>query len=612
MRTAIFLVFSVFGFSFSAQAQQLPVPRNIQKSYITGVRSVNGTPGKNYWQNHGKYVIKVTLYPATATVSGNEEIVYTNNSPDTLRSLVMRFVNNVNKPLSTGLNIQSLAVNNQPYAVNSSNWGTVAPVRLKQPILPKSSVTLNISWSYPLLKQPGREGQIDSTTFYAAYAYPRVSVYDDYNGWDMVPHNGRQEFYNDFNDYDLWVTVPKDYVVWATGDLVNEDEVLQPEIADRLRRSYTSNQVISIASFEEMQQHKVTQQKDQNTWKFVAHHITDVCFAASKNYVWDAASVVVDAAANRRASVQSAYNDTAADFHHYTVWAQHSLGYFSSRWPGVPYPFSKMTSFQGYADMEYPMMVNDATTDNLKFSQLVQDHEIAHTYFPFYMGINETRYAYMDEGWATTFEYLIGQEEFGKEYADSVYKMFRINYYTNDASAEEDQPIILMSTQVNGVGYGNNAYGKASLSYLALKDYLGDALFKKALHFYMDSWHGKHPVPWDYFYAMNAGSGKNLNWFFKNWFFSFNYIDLKLEGVKKQGNSYLATVNNVGGFAIPFDVVVTYSDGSKATLHQTPAIWKSNEKMQQIKIAAKKPITSVQLNGGIFMDYTPADNVWKF
>lgn len=145
--------------------------------------------------------------------------------------------------------------------------------------------------------------------------------------------------------------------------------------------------------------------------------------------------------------------------------------------------------------MEYPMMINDATTKDLKFAQLVADHEIAHTYFPFYMGINETRYAFMDEGWATTLEYLIDQDEQGKEGADAFYKRFRINRYIKDASAEEDQPIISMSTQVSGAGYGNNSYGKASLSYLALKDMLGDALFKKALHFYMNAWNGKHPIP---------------------------------------------------------------------------------------------------------------------
>jgi hypothetical protein len=598
------------------------MPRNIKLAYQNGTRSMTGAPGKNYWQNEGKYDIDVTVTPETKIVSGMEKIVYTNNSPDTLHMIAIRFVNNFHKPLAprggytnpdiltSGLEINSFAINDEAYNIDSKNWGTVAGVRLKKPILPHSSVTLDISWNYPLSKQSGREGQIDSTTFFVAYSYPRVSVYDDYNGWDMLPHTGRQEFYNDFNDYKLSVKVPKDYVVWATGDLLNPAEVLQPEIADRLQKSYTSDDVIIIADFAEMQQHKVTQQNAWNTWKFAADHISDVCFAVSKNYVWDAASVLVDAKNNRRASVQSAYNDTSKDFHHYTEWSQNSLKYFSNKWPGVAYPFPKMTSVQGYADMEYPMMINDATTKDFKFSQMVQDHEIAHTYYPFYMGINETRYAYMDEGWATTFEYLIGQEEFGKAHADSVYKAFRVSSYINDPSTEEDQPIISMSTQVSGAGYGRNSYGKASLSYLALKDLLGDDLFKKALHHYMDLWHGKHPIPWDYFNAMNSGSGKNLNWFFHNWFFTNNYIDIAIDAVKKQNNTYTFTVKNEGGFAIPFDIKIEFKDGTTSLQHKTPSFWEKNEKENRVTIATSKIIKSIKLDGGIFMDYTPENNVW--
>jgi hypothetical protein len=621
-------LFLFFSFLFIAgsnfiQAQELYMPRNIKNAIQNGTRSPDGNPGKNYWQNKGKYDLTIMVTPETRMVSGVEKINYTNNSPDTLKMLAIRFVNNVHKPeaprggytgkdfFTTGLDIQSFSINGEKQNVNSKNWGTVGRVRLPKPLLPHSSIDVDITWSYPLSKQDGREGEIDSTTFYVAYSYPRISVYDDYNGWDMLDHTGRQEFYNDFNDYKLAVKAPENYVVYATGDLLNADEVLQPEIAQRLKKSYTSDEVIQIASLEEIQNNKVTLQNDWNTWKFSADHIVDVCFALSKSYVWDGASVVVDAKKNRRASVQSAYNDIAKDFHQYTKWSQHSLKYFSTQWPGVSYPFTKMTSFQGHADMEYPMMINDGTTSDFKFSQMVQDHEIAHTYFPFYMGTNETRYAFMDEGWATTFEYLIGQEEFGKPHADSVYKMFRINRYIHDPSAEEDQPIISMSTQVSGAGYGNNSYGKASLSYLALKDMLGDDLFKKALHHYMDAWNGKHPIPWDYFNAMNAGAGQNLNWFFNNWFFTNNYIDLKIIDTKKDKDGYLLNVENVGGFAIPFDIQIVYTDGQKTTQHQTPAVWQKDQKKLKIQIASKKAIKSIELDGGIYMDYTPGDNVWK-
>lgn len=617
-----FLQFALIAFVLFAQdtiAQELYMPRNIKKAYENGTRSKDGKTGVNYWQNRGKYNMEISVDPKTRSVSGTETIIYENNSKDTLRNLVIRFVNNLHKPtssrgsdvssdfLSDGLTITSLKIENEVYKEDAKNWGTVGNVKLQKPILPHSKTTINIEWNYPLSKESGREGQIDETTFFVAYSYPRVSVFDDYNGWDRLPHTDRQEFYNDFNDYVFSVKAPKNYVVYATGDLLNPDEVLQPEFASRLKKSYTTNEILHIANEQEMKSGIVTKQYDWNVWKFEAKNITDVCFGLSDHYLWDASSVIVDKKTNRRASIQAAYDIKGTDFVNSVKNNQYALDWFSNNWPGVPYPFSKMTAFQGFADMEYPMMCNDSQMGDPVFAQLVQDHEVAHTYFPFYMGINETRYAFMDEGWATTFEYLIGIAEHGKEAADNFYKEFRVKHYINDRSSEEDQPIITMSTQVSGAGYGNNSYGKASLSYLALKDLLGDDLFKKALHDYMNTWNGKHPIPWDYFNSFNTSTGKNLNWFFNNWFFTNNYLDIAVKGIS--ADKKMITVENIGGFAIPFDVVITYADKSKVILHQTPVIWEKNQKTAKIILKSTKKILQIQLDGGIFMDATPENNV---
>ena len=320
------------------------------------------------------------------------------------------------------------------------------------------------------------------------------------------------EFYNDFCDYKLSVTVPKNYLVWATGTLQNPNEVLQPEFAKRLQASMTSDETIHIATAQDIAAKNITTQNATNTWKWNSTNISDVALGVSNHYDWDAASVIVDDKTQRRTAIQAAFADSSNDFHEYVKFAHNTLDWFSHNLPGVPYPFPKTTSFQGFADMEYPMMVNDSHTKDLTFAQLVQDHEIAHTYFPFYMGTNESYYAFMDEGWATTFELLIGTAENGKAKADEFYKQFRVNRWTHGPHAKE-QPIITPSPNVT-FGGGNNAYGKPSLSYLALKDMLGDELFKKALHTYMTNWNSKHPIPWDYFNSMKSGSGKNLDWFF--------------------------------------------------------------------------------------------------
>jgi len=607
---------------WQAQAQNLYMPRDIQAAYKKGTRSPDGRPGKNYWENHGHYTISITAAPPDRAVKGVEQITYYNNSPDTLKRLNMKLILNIHRPgaarfsganddyLTDGVQIDKFVVNGTAKDWdNKAASGTNRMVKLPQPLLPHDSVKLDISWHFDVSKESGREGMIDPTTFYLAYFYPRVSVYDDYNGWDTLAFLDAQEFYNDFNDYTLNVTVPKNYIVWATGLLQNPDKVLQSKYIKRLQQSMATDSTVHIATVEDLARKDITAQKDMNTWTWKASNVTDMAVGISDHYDWDAASTVVDDATGRRASMQSAFQDTAKDFHNAVRAGVHALNWLSHNWPGVPYPFPKMTSFQGFADMEYPMMVNDSHNDDIAFSQFVQDHEIAHTYFPFYMGINESRYAFMDEGWATTFELLIGSTEIGKERMTKLYKGFRITDWINDPATEEDLPIITPSSETR-YAYGNNSYGKPSLSYFALKDMLGDDLFKKALHTYMDNWNGKHPIPWDYFNSMNSGSGQNLNWFFNNWFFTNYYIDLDLQNVTKDNGGYNLTIHNIGGYAVPFDVNLTYADGTSESVHQTPAVWQVNQRQISVFIKTGKEVKSVVLDGGIFMDADESNNKW--
>jgi hypothetical protein len=611
--TSILLV----GCAIAVSAQKLTIPVGIQKTYDNGTRMADGRPGKKYWQNHGRYNIQVTLSPPNKLVSGTEQITYFNNSPDKLDSLNMKLIVNVHRAGRNGASNPAAGVSVDNITINGAkaDWDnnsattTNYMIGLKKPLMPHDSVKMNISWHYQISNGRGRDGAIDSTTYYLAYFYPRVSVYDDYKGWDTQPHLGSLEFYNDFNDYTVSVTVPKNFIVWSTGNLQNPTEVLQPDFAKKLKTSMTSDSTIHIATAQDLANRNVTAQKETNTWKWSAKNISDIALAASDHYVWDAASVIVDDKAKRRVSVQAAFPDASEDFHHYVQFARNSLDFFSHKLPGVPYPFDKTTSVQGFADMEYPGMVNDSHETDLGFAQLVQDHEIAHTYMPFYMGTNESYYAFMDEGWATTWEYFIGIDEKGKAAADDFYKKFRVTRWIH-AAHEKEQPIITPSPQVT-FGAGNNAYGKPSLSYIALKDMLGDDLFKKALHNYMSNWNSKHPIPWDYFNSMSTGAGKKLDWFFYNWFYTPYYIDIAVNSVTKAGSGYNLVVDNIGGFAVPFDVIITYDDNTTGTIHQTPAVWEANQKKATIGLKTGKTITSVKLDGGIFMDANEKDNVWN-
>ncbi len=625
----------------------LRVPRFIQQAYDKQTRSPDGRPGKNYWQNRSTYKMSITVMPPNRTVSATEEITYVNNSPDTLSLIPIRLYMNAHRPealrekpfdqtfLTSGIQIDEFRINSQVKTWNNPKipapyntpGDTLHYIALDQPLPPGASITFSIRWRYDITVAGGwKEGAIDQSTFFLAYFFPRVTTYNDTSGWDTVPFTLGREFNNDFGDYTFEVTVPKNFVVWATGDLMNPQEVLQPTYAQRLQESFTSDRVINIAQPAELQQGRVTTQSDTVTWKWQAKNVADIAIALSNHYIWDAGSVVVDPKTGRRASVQSAYTEAAKDFKPMVEFGQRTLAWASTQYPGVPYPYSKTSiilgGIQEGADEEYPMMVNDQSNlenpnakpyPNYGYTRFVAAHELLHSWFPFYMGINEKRYPFMDEGWTTAFEHLITKEDMGEELAIALFKKLRVDSWSKPGFGN-DIPIITPHDALFGQGstaFGDNPYGRPALGYLALKELMGDVAFKQALHEFMARWNGKHPLPWDMFNTFNEASGQNYNWFFNNWFFSYNYLDLAVKSVQPTKGGYTLRVENVGGMAMPFDVNVVYADGSKASFRQNPRIWKDTPQTATIQINSPQKLKSLTLEGGIFMDFNPANNTWK-
>ena len=197
------------------------------------------------------------------------------------------------------------------------------------------------------------------------------------------------------------------------------------------------------------------------------------------------------------------------------------------------------------------------------------------------------------------------------EKATENFKYFRVERWINNPSLELDVPIITPSNIMSGLGAGSNNYGKAALGYLAIRDYLGEEMFLKALHGYMDRWNGKHPIPWDFFYSFNDIAGEDLNWFWNSWFFSNNYIDLSINKVKVGGKKATIQVDNIGGMPAPFDIVVKMKNGEIKVFHQTPEVWKNNLSTTTIKLKDVKEIVEIQIKGGIWMDANRKNNIWK-
>lgn len=616
----VFYISMLFCFS-ELQSQTLNETKDIIEAYKKSTRSLSGKPGEKYWQNSAVYDISITALPPSHTIRGWETITYSNNSPDTLKSIVIKLILNEHKPgaasfgrvdkdyQTSGIRIERLLINGKK-SLWSKNMGedTWQELPLADPLLPGEKLRMEINWNYAISRKAGREGMLDPTTFFLAYFYPRIAVYDDYAGWDKTDFNGGPEFYNDFNNYDLKISVPANYIVWATGVLKNPKQVLQNTVIDRLKRSAVSDSTITIASIADLKGRRITQQNKINIWHFTASNVPDIAAGLSDHYIWDASSVVVDSTTGRRAEMHAAYSDTASAYREMVQHGRYALNWFSHNLPGAPYPYPKMTAFEGNADMEYPMMINDTSIEGPN-GRRVTNHEIAHSWFPFYMGTNETRYAFMDEGWASTLELLIGRSYGKKNAIHDLYKLKRVKPWIQSARQGGEVPIMTPSNELKGA-YRFNAYNKPSLAYLALNELLGEDLFKKSLLEYMRRWNGKHPAPWDFFYTFNEVSGRSLDWFWNNWFFSAYYIDLSLEKVEKSPDGYLVYVRNTGGFAVPFDLVVSYEDGTAESLHQTPAIWEKNEKEAIVTVGSHKPIREIKLDGDLFMDANIEDNNW--
>lgn len=602
--------------------QPLMMPQNIKKAFTNETRSADGKPGKKYWQNHGKYNINVSVAPPSKTVTGTETISYINNSPTELKTLMFKLILNIHNPgtarqstasadyLTKGIIIDKYIENGVEQKFGDPRGQTMQQVRLAKPLATGDSISLSFNWHYELSEESGREGKLDSTSFFLAYFYPRIAVLDDVHGWDRMNFTDAQEFYNDFNDYTVSVTVPKNFLVWGTGDLQNAAELLQPAFLSKFNKSFTSDEVINVVTKTDLAAKNITTQNASNTWKWKATNVSDMAFCISDHYVWDAASVVVDKKTGRRASCQSAYIFGAGKFANQVKHIQHSLDWYSNNFPGVPYPFPKSTIIQGFADMEYPMMANDSPQDDDVMQRFIAEHEVGHSYFPFYMGINEHRYGFMDEGWTTAFENMIAQDDMGKEKANKFFQQFRVANWALNPTDESQIPIITPVNILSGQAMGNNEYGKPALAYLALKDMLGDELFKKSLHGFMDRWNGKHPIPWDMFNSFSNVSGRDLSWFWNNWFFTSNYMDVAVENVTVTKTGYSINIKNIGGYVVPVNVVVEYADGSKETIHQTAGIWEKNLQATTININTKKKITYLNLDGDLYMDANNKDNSW--
>jgi Peptidase family M1 domain len=598
------------------------LPRNYLKSYDRGTRSWDGKPGQNYWQNRAAYNIAAKIEPKTRLLSGDETITYTNNSPDTLKSVRFKLQHDRYRKgaqrssdldpsdvSDEGTHIENLTFNGMPVDASDQNrFATFLDISLKNtPVLPKSTVTFTVRWSYtlPAAKGSARECVCDSSTFFVPYWYPQIAVYDDLNGWASFPYTGQQEFYNDFSDYDVTINMPAGFQVWATGEWQNATDILSPEYFSRWEKAHSSASVISIFSEKELKMGGVykTSERSNIGFHFKASDVPDFAFASSDHNNWDANSVIVDDKTGRRTFVSAAYNTASTDYPQVAKIAADGIRAMSTYLPGYPFPYPVMTVFNGDDGMEYPMMCNDVSTAPRSPLGLTL-HEISHTYFPFMMGINEQDHAWMDEGWAAFFDYLLSDSL-------SNHTEGAVRDYSSIAGTENDVPPMVRARNL-GTAYRNASYQRPSQAYFTLLDLLGYEKFHACMTEYMNRWKGKHPAPFDFFQTWNDASGQNLDWFWKPWFFDWGYPDLGIQGVitDEAAHCQVIMIERKGNIPVPIQLDVEYSDGSKETFHQTAAVWRDGKQNLKVACAEGKKVKSAMLGRTTIPDVDRADNKW--
>ncbi len=628
MRIARNVILGALLFSISMncfpQPNSIFIPRNIQKAYDGRTRSLDGKPGIIYWQNRADYKMEIRLNPKTLLISGKEKITYTNNSPDTLHNLIFHLFPNMYKKgnmrdedidpadESEGVTIDKLLVNGNDINVQSNNdlvyvEHTLLRLSLKKYLLPDKQISINIDWHYTLNRNSHiRTGAVDSTSFFVAYFFPRIAVYDDIDGWNFYKYTNSSEFYNDFGTFDVSITMPRNYLVWATGTLTNPEEVLNKKYFNRFKAVNQSNIIMHIIDSTDLKNVDFTKPNDYNEWKFKAENVTDFVFGTSNHYLWDATSLVVDQQTGRKTLLDVAYNKDSKDFYKVISIARQSVELMCNSFPGVPYPFPKETVFNGLSEMEYPMMVNDRSSDDMHSTIDLTAHEIFHSYFPFLCGFNEVKYAWMDEGLTSLATFL-----FVSEMDPDFAKICFIDEYQSDMGTNLDLPVFTSSSSVRRPVYDYISYPKPALCFLFLRDVLGDEVFKKSIQEFIARWNGKHPIPYDLFNTISNISGQDINWFIKPWIFEYGYVDLGVKEIVEKNEKYSIVIERKGNYPAPLDLKITYQDGLTENIHQSAAIWKNGEETYCIEKTVYRKIKKVELLDRYGVDVNSSNNTYS-
>ncbi|ASS48864.1 MAG: aminopeptidase [Candidatus Fluviicola riflensis] len=547
---------------FAQLDAELPTPNEY--------RNAAGGPGHSYYQQKADYKMSITLDDDKQIVHGEEVITYTNNSPDVLEYLWLQLDQNIYKPdaesnfievekmedfksirdvenklfvFEGGYNIESVSsVNGEKmkYAINH----TMMRIDPAKPLGPKQSISFKVKWWYNIndrMKVGGRSGyehfEKDGNYLYTiAQFFPRMCVYSDVEGWQNKQYLGRGEFALPFGDYEVSITVPGDHIVGATGELQNGASVMTAEQRERMKKALTSDTPVLIVTQAEAEENEKDREKSLKTWTFKAKNVRDFAFATSRKFMWDAQNQKVG---DKNVLCMSFYPKEGNPLweRYSTKLVAHTIKTYSKYTVDYPYPVA-ISVHTDKIGMEYPMIcfnggrpqADGTYSEDTKYGMWgVIIHEVGHNFFPMIINSDERQWTWMDEGLNTFVQYLT-EQEWERGYPSRRGPAYMITDYMR-GDKRFITPIMTNSESI--YQFGNNAYGKPATALNILREtVMGRELFDYSFKMYCERWKFKHPTPADLFRTMEDASGVDLDWFWRGWFYSTDYVDVSLDYVK--------------------------------------------------------------------------------
>ncbi len=573
---SIFLVSSAFaqdGSAWQGKFEQLDALLPTPNSY----RSGSGAPGPAYWQQRADYEIDVEINDKTQELVGREKITYHNNSPEPLKFLWLQLDQNIFAPdnltsqTQTGRIVDSLQAGllSEVSGINTSDYKggykiesvrdaagknlkhtinhTMMRIDLPAPLKSGEQFVFSVDWRYTEYNRQlfdGRGGYEyfpDDGNFVYTFAqwFPRMCVFDDYEGWQNKQFYGRGEFALTFGDYKVRITVPSDHIVGATGWLQNPKDVLTKEQQERFARAQkTYDKPVFIVTESEAVKKEKSRSEKKSTWVFHAENVRDFAFASSRKFIWDAMAVKVG---EHTPLAQSLYPKEGNPLweRESTLAVKNTLELYSKRTFDYPYPtaYSVHTANQG---MEYPMICFNygRPSKDGEYSQRTRAaminviiHEIGHNFFPMIVNSDERQWSWMDEGLNT----FLDKETMRIYYSDLSgtrgTPLGIVPFMKGDKS--QMRPIMAMSDNIRGAEFGPNAYFKPAAALTLLREtIMGPELFDAAFKEYAQRWAFKHPKPADFFRTMEDASAVDLDWFWRGWFFTNDHVDVEVSDVQ--------------------------------------------------------------------------------